>query len=140
MTGLKSPKAGMHPRQGRIQRHNFQTAEGLLHPPPTLPYPSCIGLDMNAKPEFRRRDGADRDGFGCTRVEPGCEAELLAFVGNEQRTVENQPHGFLSGLRALRPFWMAAENERRSSALSSTPAMSSANSWVVLPRSTGGTK
>ena len=84
--GNLRPKAGMHPRQGRIQRNNFKTAEGLLHRPPTPPCAGCVGLDSDAKPEFRKRDGADRNGFGRTRAEPRREVEVLAFVGNEQRT------------------------------------------------------
>ena len=79
----------MYPRQACIQRHNLKTAEGLLHPPATLPCPGCVGLDLDAKPEFRKRDGADRNGFGRTRAEPRCEVELLAFFGDEQGTVEN---------------------------------------------------
>ena len=130
------PNPGLDPRQGCIQRHNLEPAESILQPTAAASGPRCVRFGFYAKPEFGNRDGAGRNGFRRARAEPGGQIELLAFVGNQHRTIER----FLSGLRAFRPLRTVAPNARRSSVLSSAPARSSASSWLLHPCSAAGTK
>ena len=126
--GELHPETRMHSRQGGVQWHDFQTAERLFQPTAAPPALDSVGFGLNSKPQLRQGDGADRNRFRRPGTQPRRQIETIPFVSDQQRTVEDQPHGFLRGLRVLRPLRTAAARARRSCVLSPASSRSAANS------------
>ena len=100
--------------------------------------PEFNGIEGRHRPATVNRRG--RDWFGRAGAQPGRQVELRTLVGDEERGVEDQPHGFLRGFRAMRPLLMAAANSCRSSAERFVSSKSSASSWLLHPGSDAGTR
>ena len=130
LTGLGElrPEAGVGACEGGSKGHDFQMEENFLEPAAAAAGTGGIGLDFEAEAEFGKSDRTGGDRLGRSRAEPVGKRELRALVGDQQRTVEDQAHGFLPGLRELRPLRTAAASTRRSVAESSTAESWSASS------------
>jgi hypothetical protein len=87
--GQLVPDTGVNLRHTSVQRHNFEPTKGFLQPAPTAPSPGFVVLSFEAKLEFGESDGADGCWFRWPAAQPRHQIEVLALVGDQQRSVEN---------------------------------------------------